>query len=156
MTASWVPSSWDAVKAGDTVRLENADGAVEFTVVKTQQTRDCWHIHSEIGDYSEWGWNLFVPAPTTPELPSEPNTIWADRHGYPWWVTGRGVLVSPGTAYEPAESGVPFVKLEPVATTAKAVLKRVLDEADVMSTSDYGFLERTVVPGIAAEFGVTL
>ena len=153
MTAGWVPSSWDAVKAGDTVRLENADGAVEFVVVKTQQTRDCWHLHSEIGDYSEWGWNLSVPAPTTPPLPTEPghyldfqNDLWTlNSHG------ARFCYISPGDNEGAAKYG-PFVKLEPVAVTAKAVLLRIRE----VYGEDYIGNENFIWNRVANEFGVTL
>lgn len=152
MTAEWVPSSWDAVKTGDTVRLVHktvepaAEGKVRFAHPVYLNLWGFGWTQFQIAEY-----DLFVPAPTTPLLPSEPNTIWADKTGHPWFVTDMGNLVTHQISiHGPAELAAPFVKLEPTATTAKQIIDRI----DAMRAGGEVTTLGQVQTLLAAEFGV--
>ena len=126
MTVSWVPSSWDAVKTGQLVRVQNGDQWAEL---------EHWSDMRALARYAADGWDLFVPAPATPPLPTDPGTVisWAggaylphlaqlDTHGkHGWWTdTGDGDRRW-YTATELSDwlQGTPYDVLAPVATTAK-------------------------------------
>jgi hypothetical protein len=117
---TWIPGEWSSVKAGDTVRLENADGAVEFAVRKSELYGYRWIITSEIAEYWETAWNLFVAAPPKPELPTEPGH-YLDHMRDLWTLDRDGVWAcysSPDDSDRPAMYA-PFVRLAPEAETAK-------------------------------------
>lgn len=163
----WTKGDWATVAVGQRVRLTNVDGAVEFTVKTHRQTRDCWHLDSEIGEYSEWGWNLFVPVPPKPEptLPTEPGTYWADRDGDAWLCSHSGMvalaadttrLTDSDSKMFKADHYAPFVRLEPRSVTATAILKRLQNkgiarfEQDAEATYT---LYSSDFAEVAAEFG---
>ena len=155
----WVPVSWDAVKAGDTVRLENADGSVEITVQSVYKTRDCWEMRSNIGVYPEWYWNLFVPAPTTPALPTV-RGIYVTLEGKlkdktPLFLTAGGWQFANGQSATEAAAQwhamSPLARLEPAATTAKQIIDRI----DAMRAGGEVTTLGQVQALLAAEFGVS-
>ena len=172
----WVPSSWDAVKTGDRgsrVQIHRPTGFIEGTL----EHRDAESVligfaagqerglHST-RFYRRDGWNLFVPAPTTPELPVEIQSVVS------WWQGGgRGVAMRVnhgwhvvGLSMPYSDEGLlklighnPFVKLEPVATTAKAVLQRIeaVSTYNYLASGDKYVLPVSRLLEVAAEFGVS-
>lgn len=166
----WIPATALSVMEGQLVRLEHGDGSVLIR----ESFRDVingWskiplligepdsvrYLHTMMGH----GWSLFVPAPTTPPLPTEPRTLWLDRTNDVWLVARNGDLIcltgsmgthrfGEGFSHGDPNDYAPFVRLEPRADTAKAVLERVKSLAEFYADDSTRYL-----PLVAAEFGVT-
>lgn len=159
-------ADWSAVRVGDSVQLENADGSVEFTVHKVARQREIYRLDSETTEYFETAWNLFVQATPKPEpvLPSEPRTFWCDRDGDAWVVGENGELL-PLTAWPsrygdgenlPADAYAPFTRLAPVPETAGAVLARVREIGWLSHGKGWDArLTAAQLNAVAAEFGVS-
>jgi hypothetical protein len=168
----WVPANLDKVKVGDTVRLEHGDGSVLMRQVGISKSVAL--LPEPFGSQkslawllTEMGWSLFVEAPPTPQQPELPDEagIYVTRGEHEWnktplfKVAGGWQFANGQDATETARmwhTDAGLVRLEPQATTAKAVLDRLVDKAmhhhhpdaettHVLHTSDFA--------NVATEFG---
>ena len=148
----WVPVSWDAVKTGDTVRLEHEDGSVLVREAygTTRLYIDALGTDIAIHRMVAGGWNLSVPAPTTPEL--EDGWYTASTLVYEV-LDGKFRCASNAESdwWEPSVyAGAHFTRLEPAATTAKQIIDRI----DAMRAGGEVTTLGQVQALLAAEFGV--
>lgn len=157
----WVKGGWP--RQGDPVRVEHSSGSVAIGTAGTATSRGYQVLVSPI----HWSWipvagsTVFVESPPTPqpaELPTEPghyrtswdNVLYLSSSG-DWFYGTESV------SRELIESSKSWVRLEPGATTAKAVITR-LNHFTKNTTSPQGpgvvILDRDWLK-VCAEFGVT-
>jgi len=168
----WTPQDdWSQVKVGDTVRATRNDDAITYEVVDkyiaitgdapyalvvrpvglTWQTRLDRNV-----------WSLSVPTKPAVELPTEPGiyltsnetVVELDPDGR--WFDRVDNLMS----HKWVSDAAPFIRLEPIAVTAKKVIGIVRDRIQVSGVGQSdgpttrGFL-RAGLQELAEEFGVT-
>lgn len=156
----WVPGDWGNVTAGDRVRLEAADAPALAGTIQTINHKQGHRIGvaTEIGwkkteTWQNLGWNLFVPVPTQPELPTVPG-FYADKERDLWILNNAGEWECVATPFLDGNprAFAPFTRLLPEAETARRIIERI----DTMrSMGDDGTLTN-LRSMIVAEFGVTL
>lgn len=156
----WVPGDWATILPDDQIRLENADGSVEFKVWRVSSIRNIFIIHSEIAEYHESAWNLFVPVPTQPELPTEPG-VYTDRVGDAWRLTSGRWWYGDFKSDDVADFA-PFTRLLPEAETAKRIAVELRNRSNgfaggchTVAPIGNAAIEKAV-EWIMAEFGVSL
>jgi hypothetical protein len=106
----------------------------------------------EINELEAKGFTLTLIEKATPPLPTEPGW-YSDCRDDIWRVSPTGAWTYSDTWRSASEVAMyaPFIRLEPVAETAKKVLDRVLEE---YGTLPLRFIA-DVLPIVAKEFGVT-
>lgn len=121
-------------KPGDHITLEHPDGSVlvrEVVPVHPEGTPGIRALPMDpiwgLSALERAGWTVTKHEPAV-EIPTEPNTIWADRNGYPWFVTGMGNLVChQQEIHGPAELAAPFTLLRPVDEVRREMAEEVID-----------------------------
>lgn len=166
-TLNWVPGDWGNVTAGDRVRLEAADAPALAGTIQTINHKQGHRIGvaTEIGwkkteTWQNLGWNLFVPKPTQPELPTEPGIYATFKfdlvRGSVIHLLPDGRWVNADFSYtmdeERVSSCLPLVRLLPEAETAKRIIARIGAMRSAGEVNTLGDVQEI----IAAEFGVTL
>jgi hypothetical protein len=152
----WVAESdWSTVKVGQTVHLTNADGEVTFEV------RFLAEGGLKGGKAWYWGeaWSLFVEAPATPPLPTEPGW-YIDRDDGVWCLHEGSLWLYNNYTNSDPKRFAPFTRLEPAPETAQKVLEDVRALSEAASTYEIGGLpvyeiSEHQIRTIAADFGVT-
>lgn len=161
----WVPGDWGTIKLDAVVKIEHADGS---------------EVHGKIGHglggkvlVSKFGvrdldtlkfddWNLFVPKPTQPELPTETGAYF-DKYGSDvWTITAAHGLQCVTSISSRPEKYAPFTRLLPEAETAKRIAIELRNRANgfaggchTVAPIGNAAVEKAV-DWIVAEFGVSL
>jgi hypothetical protein len=172
MTAiEWVPGQWNDIRRGFRVRITDSYGSIEGVAdhVNYNETPAppsvliAFSQSSTVRVYRNDTTQVFVEAPTKPELPtepgmySEPEPDQTSQGGYHtdglrfFYLNANSNWVDVGWG-DPLSVDGPFTRLEPVAETAKKVLDAIdnLWEPGQQRYLTYGHTAK-----IAADFGVT-
>lgn len=161
MTVSWVPSSWDAVKTGDTVKLRpknnNISPKVKGIVREALSPSYITILGLGYTQFQAADYDISIrhtPAPTTPPIPTESGfylnsrkELWTLEPSGEW----RNDYDDPETPAAVFNSA-PFVKLEPrnetIDTFIAALMEKCPKEGNTYRVHSADLIEVAVSMGV--------
>lgn len=167
----WVPGDWETASRNIRVQLRRPDGLIEGNLLHSDResaligfaSGEEQGIHSS-RFYERDGWNLFVPVPPQPELPTEAGAYSAPTGAQSelgaWHTDSVEIhyLNADGNwcdmGWGQPTSGIVLTRLVPEAETAKKFVAVV--EAKVAKNPLGGVAVLGFVREVATEFGVSL